>query len=262
MPFSASQVDLFLLPVPRLPWEGHVQGRHWPLCSGPGASAASSSPPRLRRHRHRPDQNGLLCPGPSHTPSTLFPGMLPNLDEKTDLLQPHAYHAEALHDSVYTGLERVKVSSLHSRQDLLFSALFGGPSALRLEPAWACCLPLRNLCPAFHSRQATARSGHHKQVKRALFFVSAPSWLPAIREREGTAGDAELLGAVSAFCFYLAQSLLRKWGSNLNADPCNFLRDPLFGAVLCPVPFILQTIKSFEFLFSSCPYFEKNNITH
>lgn len=174
MSFSTSQVDLFLLLVPRLPWDGHIQGRYWPPCSGtfPGSSTASSSSPRLRRHHHSPDQNRLLCPWPSHSPSTLFPGMLPNLDKKTELLQSHAYHAEALHDSVYTGLEGVKVSSLHSRQDL-FSALFGGPSAIRLEPAWAFCLPLRNLCSAFHSRQATANSGHHKQPHHVTICASS-----------------------------------------------------------------------------------------
>ena len=166
MPFSDSQVDLFFLPVPRLPWNGHIQGRHWP--PRPGSSTASSSSPRLWRHCHSPDKSRLLYPWPPHPPSTLFPWMLPNLDKKTELLQSYAHHAEALHDPVYTRLERVKVSSLHSRQDLLFSALFGGPSAVTLEPAWAFCLPLRNLRSSFHSQQDTANSGHHKQVNSPL----------------------------------------------------------------------------------------------
>lgn len=176
MPFSASQVDLFLLLVPRLPWNGHVQGRPWPPRSGtwPGSPTASSSSPGLRRHRHSPDKSRLLCPWPPHTPSTLFPWMLPNLDKKTELLQSHAYHAEALHDPVYTRPERVKVSSLHSRQDLLFSALFGGPSAITLEPAWTFfCLPLRSLRSSFHSQQATANSRHHKQPCRVTICASS-----------------------------------------------------------------------------------------
>lgn len=167
MPVSTSQVDLLFLLIPRLPGDGHIQGRQWPPWSGtcPGSPTASSSSPRLWRLRHGPDQSRVLCPWPSHAPSTLFPWMLPNLDKKTEFLQPHAYHAEALHDPVYTGLERVKVSSLHSRQGLLFSALLGGPSAVHLEPAWAFCLPLRHLCSSFHPQQAAANSGLHEQVK-------------------------------------------------------------------------------------------------
>lgn len=185
MPFSTSQVDLFFLLVPRLPWDGHIQGRHWPPRSGtcPSSSTASSSSPRLWRHCHSPDQSRLLCPWPSHTPSTLFPWMLPNLDKKTELLQSHAYHAEALHDPVYTGLERLTVSSLHSRQGLLFSALFGGPSAVHLEPAWAFCLPCRNLRSSFHAQQAAANSGH-KQVKSVpcSLQMSHVCFLPVRRE--------------------------------------------------------------------------------
>lgn len=144
MPISTSQVGLFFLFVSQLPWHGHFQGRYGPpqsvIC--PYSSPAFSSSPRPWGHCHCANQSRLLCPWPSYAASTLFPWMLPNLDKKTELLQSHADHAETLHDPVCTGLERVKVAHLHSRQDLLFSALLCGQSTFHLEPAWTFFLPL------------------------------------------------------------------------------------------------------------------------